>query len=91
MLCYYEKRRYENCRNQIRCKGTTKKSIVQIFRQKNEICLHNFVVLTKWLSVAGYCDCTFEGFPLRVAGRRYNKKMTYASLYAIFLHFPLSL
>ena len=31
MHCYYEKRRYENCRNQIRCKGTTNFAYMQAF------------------------------------------------------------
>ena len=38
------------------------------------------------MPVAGYCDCNFEG-PFSVVGRKYNKKMTYANLYAIFLQF----
>ncbi len=30
MHYYYEKCRYENCRNQIRCKGTTKNRHIQV-------------------------------------------------------------
>ena len=60
-----------------------KNQLCKILTKKNQICLHNLLVLGKRLSVAGYCDCNFGGMRSR-RSPKYNTKNRHMQIYADF-------
>ena len=50
------------------CKDTTNNPNMQVFMQKNDVCLQNFIFLHKRLLFAGLCERIFEvGLPLAMS------------------------
>ena len=78
--CLTSKRTDVAFKNENGCKGTTKFSNLQDFKQKKLSVLAQVgFCLLKILEFAPKCERSFEGFPFRVVGRRYYNFLIYAN------------